>query len=86
MSGGVKPDEFIVDKRVLSSAENPIIGKTLGYKETKMIYNIDGGVYEIKSSEDELYSFSLTDKQVIELATYVNALEGYYSGLYKKKI
>ena len=86
VSGGVKPDEFIVDKRVLSSAENPIIGKTLGYKETKMIYNIDGGVYEIKSSEDELYSFSLTDKQVIELATYGNALEGYYSGLYKKKI
>ena len=86
VSGGVKPDEFIVDKRVLSSAKNPIIGKTLGYKETKMIYNIDGGVYEIKSSEDELYSFSLTDKQVIELATYVDVLEGYYSGLYKKKI
>ena len=86
VSGGVKPDEFIVDKRVLSSAENPIVGKTLGHKSSKMIYNIDGGVYEINSSERELNSYSLTDKQVIELARYVNVLETYYSGLYKKKI
>ena len=85
MSGGVKPDEFIVDKRVLSSAENPIVGKTLGHKSSKMIYNIDGGVYEINSSERELNSYSLTDKQVIELPRYVNVLK-LTIAVYIKKI
>ena len=29
VSGGIKPDEFVVDKRVLHKAVNPIIGKEL---------------------------------------------------------
>jgi pyruvate, water dikinase len=86
VSGGVKPDEFIVDKRVLYSAENPIIGKTLGNKSSKIIYNIEGGVKEIKTSDRELNSYSLTDDQAIELAKYLEKLEQHYSKLYKKQI
>ena len=86
VSGGVKPDEFIVDKRVLFSAENPIIGKTLGNKCSKIIYNKKGGVNEINTTDKEINSYSLTDSQVIELAKYLQHLEQHYSKLYKKQI
>ena len=37
VSGGVKPDEFIIDKRVLQSIKHdPIIMKSLGNKNTKI--------------------------------------------------
>ena len=86
VSGGVKPDEFIVDKRVLNISDNPIIGKTLGHKMNKMIYNVHGGVYEITTRDTEQQSFSLTDSQVITLSKYVYQLESHYSKLYNKAI
>ena len=86
VSGGIKPDEFIVDKRVLHTAVNPIIGKTIGNKISKMIYNIDGGVSEVNTQEEEQNSFSLTDIQAIALSKYVHQLEKHYSSLYNKDI
>jgi pyruvate,water dikinase len=47
VSGGVNPDEFILDKRVLKHVDvndiiiDPIITKHLGDKNTKIIYNDD---------------------------------------------
>ena len=36
VSGGVKPDEFIVDKRTLTEGiEEPILSKYLGHKQNK---------------------------------------------------
>lgn len=86
VSGGIKPDEFIVDKRVLHKAVNPIIGKTMGDKNSKMIYNIEGGVYEVNTREEERTAYSLTDMQVITLSKYVDQLEKHYSRLYDKSI
>lgn len=86
VSGGIKPDEFIVDKRVLHKAVNPIIGKTMGDKNSKMIYNIEGGVYEVDTREEERNVYSLTDMQVIALSKYVHQLEKHYSSLYNKTI
>jgi pyruvate,water dikinase len=86
VSGGIKPDEYILDKRVLYTAVNPIIGKTIGHKTSKMIYNIEGGVYEVNTREEEQKVYSLTDMQAIALSKYVYQLEKHYSSLYDKPI
>ena len=44
VSGGVKPDEFILDKRALKFIDaDPIIMKKLGDKQTKIVYAETGG-------------------------------------------
>ena len=43
VSGGVKPDEFIVDKRILQlNEQHSIIGKKLGHKDGKTVYGDSG--------------------------------------------
>jgi pyruvate,water dikinase len=94
VSGAVKPDEFILDKRILDTIDNttnninvdPIITKSLGQKDTKIIYNKDDGVIEIPSSEKDKKSFSLTDNQAIQLAKFVLLLESSYSRIFEKQI
>ena len=88
VSGSVKPDEFIIDKRVLSinSLSDPIITKKLGNKINKIIYAENGGTINVETTLQEQQSFSLTEEQVIKLATHVIDLEKEYSEMYGKKI
>ncbi len=89
VSGGVKPDEYILDKRVLScdNAADPIIMKKLGAKNSKIVYNSCGsGTCEIETNPTEQTNFSLTDNQVVTLGRYVLLLEENYSKLFQKKI
>ena len=51
-----------------------------------MIYNIEGGVYEVNTREEEQKVYSLTDMQAIALSKYVYQLEKHYSSLYDKPI
>ena len=86
VSGGVKPDEFIVDKRVLQNMKyDPIIMKSLGDKNTKIIYS-DNGVNEIDTNLIEKINFSLSNSHAIELAKYVLLLEESYCKIFDKKI
>ena len=88
VSGGVKPDEFILDKRILSKNNlDPILVKKIGEKNTKIIYNKNkNGIIEIKTNIKEKNSFSLNNNQLKELGRIVLELEKSYSELYKKKI
>ena len=87
VSGGVTPDEFILDKRVLKDIEaDPIIMKKKGDKNTKIIYDENGGVIEINTNLSEKINFSLTNNQAIDLARYVLRLEESYSKLFNKSI
>ena len=87
VSGGVKPDEFILDKRVLISMNaDPIITKKKGDKNTKIIYNVEGGIKEIETSVSEKANFSLTNQQAIYLARYVLQLENNYSIMFNKPL
>ena len=88
VSGGVKPDEYILDKRALKCFDaDPIIMKKLGAKNSKIVYNSTGsGTCEIESNLIEKVNFSLTNNQVVTLGRYVLLLEENYSKLFQKKI
>lgn len=87
VSGGVKPDEFILDKRVLRDIEaDPIIMKKKGDKNTKIIYGENGGTIEIDTNEKEKLNYSMTNNQAITLGRFVLLLEQNYSKMLGKKL
>lgn len=90
VSGGVKPDEFIVDKRILSLSTNvhcdPIISKKRGDKNTKIVYRENGGVIEKETSLFEQVNYSLSDNDIIQLSKFIYELEISYCKLFDKKI
>ena len=87
VSGGIKPDEFILDKRVLRDIDgDPIIMKKKGNKDSKIVYDNDnGGVIEITTSEYEKLNYSISNNQMISLGRYLLQLEKYYSKLLGKE-
>ena len=87
VSGGVKPDEFILDKRVLRDIEaDPIIMKKKGDKNTKIVYGENGGTEEVDTIEKEKVNYSLTNNQAITLGRFVLLLEQNYSKMLGKKL
>ena len=42
VQGSVNPDEFIVFKPTLKNGFRPILKKTIGNKEFKLVYDLDG--------------------------------------------
>ena len=86
VSGGVKPDEFILDKRVLCDiSADPIILKNKGDKNSKIIYNENGGIDEVDTTQYERLNYSLNNHQTITLGRYILQLEEVYSKLLGKK-
>jgi pyruvate,water dikinase len=88
VSGGVKPDEFIVDKRTLKYKNaDSIIMKKHGDKISKIVYNdeIDGTI-EVQTTEMEKNNFSLSDKNVLKLSKFILDLEESYCILHNKKM
>ena len=88
VSGGVKPDEFIVDKRTLQiKNSDSIIMKKLGDKKTKIIYNSDiDGTTEVETNKIEKNTFSLSDNNVLKLSKFILNLEEKYCKLHDKNI
>lgn len=88
VSGGVKPDEFILDKRVLKDIEaDPIIMKKKGDKLSKIVYAEDGnGVKEVETNLIEKLNLSMTNNQAITLGRYVLRLEEAYSKMLDKPL
>jgi len=87
VSGGVKPDEFILDKRVLKNIEyDPIIMKKKGDKQSKIVYENEKATdftVEVPTSDFERKNYSLTNDQAIVLGRHVLRLETAYSKLEK---
>ena len=87
VSGGVKPDEFIVDKRALLIKDaDAIIVRKKGDKNSKIIYGSSSGVKEIPTSLEEKHNFSLSDSQITQLASFIHKLETSYSTLLDRQI
>lgn len=88
VSGGVKPDEFIIDKRTLTfKHSDPIIMKKLGDKKTKIIYNDDiDGTTEVDSNDFEKTNFSLSDENALKLSKFILNLEENYCRLHDKNM
>ncbi|CUH68380.1 Phosphoenolpyruvate synthase [Thalassovita gelatinovora] len=82
VQGTVTPDEYQVYKPFLDrDGVRPIIDKTLGAKEKKMIYAAEGDagpVRNVPTSRAERARFVLSDDEVLELARKAVTIEEHY--------
>jgi len=79
VQGYVTPDEYYVYSKKLDEGYEPIIGKTLGSKERKLIYGKDGrDTMGVAVSGVNRRKFVLTDKEVLMLARWAMIVERHY--------
>jgi pyruvate,water dikinase len=81
VQGAVTPDEYCVFKPTLKRGFRPILRKTAGSKEFKMIYDTGGGkmVRNVPVPPEERLRFTLTDDEVLQLARWACTVEDHYS-------
>lgn len=81
VQGSVNPDEYRVFKpRLAEEGLSPIIGKSVGRKEQKIIY-ASGGKHTtrtVDTTRRERSSFVLSDPEVLTLARWAVAIEKHY--------
>jgi len=80
VQGAVNPDEFYVHKPMLAAGQSPIIRRSLGSKLIKMEFDGEGDkrVRTVDVAARDRHAFSLTDKDVVELARYAVIIEQHY--------
>ncbi|MBU4208458.1 MAG: phosphoenolpyruvate synthase [Proteobacteria bacterium] len=80
--GVVNPDEYYVFKPTLKQGKQPIVGKRVGSKELKMIYNSDPNdgktVRNIDTTPEERGRYILSDDEIIQLAKWTCIIEDHY--------
>ena len=82
VQGTVNPDEFRVFKPLLAQPSlQPIIEKTTGSKEKKLIYadTIGRSTRQVETSSSERQSFILEDGEILQLARWANRIESHYA-------
>ncbi len=81
VQGTVNPDQYTVFKPFLGKEDvDPIIEKTLGSKEKKMVYadTAKNPTKNIKTTNNERDSFVLTNDEIIQLARWSASIEDHY--------
>ena len=82
VQGAVNPDEFYVFKPTLKQGKRPIVGKRVGSKEIKMIYNPDPSadepVLNIDTTPEERGKYVLNDDEILKLAKWTCIIEDHY--------
>jgi pyruvate,water dikinase len=87
VQGTVNPDQYTVFKPLLQPVETfhetsvkPIIDKTKGSKEKKMVYATEGSATteNIETSGKERQAFVLSDREILQLAQWAVAIESHY--------
>ncbi len=83
VQGAVNPDEFYIFKPTLKQGKRPIVGKRVGTKEIKMVYNLDPGAEEpvknIDTTEEERGIYILSDDEILDLARWACIIEDHYN-------
>jgi len=81
VQGSVTPDEYTVFKTTLKTGHRPILQKTVGSKEFKLIYDTGGGkmVKNVPVAPADRAKLALTDDEVLELARWGCLVEDHYS-------
>ena len=77
VQGQVVPDQFYVHKDSLRAGYRPIIWRTIGSKEQRMVYAPSGTALEPVPEELRIRS-SLTDGEVLQLAQWAMRIEAHY--------
>lgn len=81
VQGTVNPDSYTVFKPLLKNRSlKPILNRTLGGKEKKMVYSGSSGqtTRNTEASATERHSFVLDDDEVLQLARWAAAIERHY--------
>ena len=80
VQGTIDPDRFMVFKPLLGDGREPLIERSLGSKQRKLIYSADGatGTQLVDTTESERRSFVLTDREVLKLAEWAVLIECHY--------
>ena len=81
VQGSVTPDEYWVFKPPLQQGLRPILRKTVGSKEFKLVYD-EGGSRAVKTvpvAPGDRTRFALTDDEILTLARWGCAIERHYS-------
>ncbi len=80
--GVVNPDEYYIFKPTLKEGKVPIVGKRVGSKEIKMIYNPDPNgeesVVNIDTTPEERGSYIVSDEEIVQLAKWACEIEDHY--------
>ncbi len=81
VQGSVNPDEFYVFKPTLRDGQKPILQKTCGSKEFKLVYDTGGGkmVKNVPVPPDDRVRFAITDEEILQLARWACLIEDHYS-------
>ena len=81
VQGAVTPDEYCVFKPPLEQDLRPILRKTIGSKEFKLVYD-EGGSRAVKTvpvAPGDRAQFALCDSDILALARWGCAIERHYS-------
>ena len=82
VQGAVNPDEFYVFKPTLKQGKKPIVGRRLGSKEMKMIYDNDPSTAEpvknIDTTPLERGRYVINDDEIVQLAKWACIIEDHY--------
>ncbi len=82
VQGAVNPDEYYVFKPTLKQGKRPIVGKRVGTKEIKMIYDSDPGAEEpvknVETTPEERGKYVLSDDEILQLARWACIIEDHY--------
>ncbi|MBW6520241.1 MAG: phosphoenolpyruvate synthase [Desulfoarculaceae bacterium] len=82
VQGAVNPDEYFVFKPTLKQGKRPIVSKTIGSKEIKMIYDNDPAtkdpVKNIATTQEERNSYVISDDEILQLAKWACIIEDHY--------
>ena len=81
VQGAVNPDQFIVYKPTLEKGFRPILGKKLGEKAIKVVYSHEGNksIKTVATHPSERAKFTLSEKEILELAKWAVIVEKHYS-------
>jgi pyruvate,water dikinase len=82
VQGAVNPDEYYIFKPTLKEGKRPIVGKRVGSKEIKMIYNGDPKIKEpvknVNTTPEERGAYVLSDDEILKLAKWACIIEDHY--------
>ena len=82
VQGAVNPDEFYVHKPLLAQGKPAIVRRTMGSKLIKMVFSDatqagkSTNTVDVDATESDVYS--LSDADILELATYAMTIEAHY--------
>ncbi|WP_417910729.1 phosphoenolpyruvate synthase [Candidatus Electronema sp. PJ] len=82
VQGAVNPDEYYVFKPTLKQGKRPIVGKKVGSKAIKMIYDNDPSTPEpvrnIDTTPAERNAYVLNDDEILKLGSWACIIEDHY--------